>query len=860
MGNESSSPTHDRYDDDETTIDGTSVFSTDTRETGFSGISGVSRDTGMSSRIFNRGSSSSSNRGAGAGFGGVLNGGLMDAICGNNFFEEDDEDDDRYNSRRRKSDKNDRKKSTTKRKDKRSSREHSQDDSYDSDGSYNSQKMRYGRSSKSSKHRKEKTKSPRSDDSYMSEDLNNSKEDTSKNVSKESAEPQVKHAPNKEKNISFDSNGSNTPAKTTTLTKPLASSFAKRCYFTKAGIGKNMQHYEGITLTGNTVLMLASAMKLKGCPTICDEDLRRVEQTYPNQFSRLPDELLLSSGWRRISKYCHFSSKAVPDGIPFFHSRERCHPNGGYYFLLAASIGMERPSDVEPLTLDMLILLQTDYPTQCDQTPNNLIEDPTQWTLVTRFCFFSGGPINCDEDVYYMADFNGNSIYMLAFLSPNMTPEELYRLNDITGENALKSVAAVEEVEAVYDLTERDFDDLKMYHLGPCRALPHHLLAPEAWEKVLPKHFMECRENALARAFEYEVHAQEAIAKAGKMVGVGHTRTHSYESMGENIQKPYDSNYTEATPQPPPNHHQMNDQYGSQTSHHEQYVPPHQISEEQEYNGPSQHEQGSYVEMHQIGDVQGQFTASYRSSGDEGTLGMGQQQGGSHHSPEAQNSTEAAFMHGQNSNPSQSSQQYEQTSAPGNQDDQTAGGVLHDDPTVDAVTCADDPTVDAVTCADDPTVGGVTRLDDPTVGGDTMTRADEQSLGDTMTYGDDPTLGDTMTRIEEQPSSDTETQLDPPTGDAMTRVDDPTVGGIVPHADDHTIGNVVTHADDTVDLADDPTVGGMMTHVDDLTVGGATARVEDPTIRDIDSDDRVLDDYYKGLEEQQVRISCLFYF
>lgn len=102
------------------------------------------------------------------------------------------------------------------------------------------------------------------------------------------------------------------------ISKPLASSFAKRCYFTKAGIGKTTQHYEGLTLTGNVVLMLASAMKLKGCPTICDEDLRRVEQTYPNQFSRLPDELLLSSGWRRISKYCHFSNKSIPDGISFF--------------------------------------------------------------------------------------------------------------------------------------------------------------------------------------------------------------------------------------------------------------------------------------------------------------------------------------------------------------------------------------------------------------------------------------------------------------------------------------------------------------------------------------------------------------
>lgn len=100
--------------------------------------------------------------------------------------------------------------------------------------------------------------------------------------------------------------------------QPLASALAKKCYFTKQSIGNQTQHYEGLTLTGSVILMLAAAMKLKGCPTICDEDLRRVEQNYPDQFSRLPDELLLSSGWRRISKFCHFSDKPIPDGVPFF--------------------------------------------------------------------------------------------------------------------------------------------------------------------------------------------------------------------------------------------------------------------------------------------------------------------------------------------------------------------------------------------------------------------------------------------------------------------------------------------------------------------------------------------------------------
>jgi hypothetical protein len=324
------------------------------------------------------------------------------------------------------------------------------------------------------------------------------------------------------------------------LSKPLASSFAKRCYFTKSGIGKTTQHYEGLTLTGNIVLMLAAAMKLKGCPTICDEDLRRVEQTYPNQFSRLPDELLLSSGWRRISKYCHFSNKPIPDGIPFFRkcrekescgilcmlfclgvwtrpltkfvfiflffidSMQRLHPSGGYYFLLAAAVGMVRPIDVEPLSKDTLVLLETDFPSQCDMTPDILIQDADQWTLVDKFCFFSGGPINTEEDVYYQADFDGNPIFMLAFLSPSLTPEELYKLGE-KGEPGLKSCGAVQEVESVYDLTVRDFDDLKLYHLGPCRALPQYILLPQAWMKVLPPHFLAARQTAMLRAQDFEV-------------------------------------------------------------------------------------------------------------------------------------------------------------------------------------------------------------------------------------------------------------------------------------------------------------------------------------------------------------------
>jgi hypothetical protein len=167
---------------------------------------------------------------------------------------------------------------------------------------------------------------------------------------------------------------------------------------------------------------------------------------------------------------------------------------------------MVRPIDVEPLTRDTLVLLETDFPTQCDAAPKCLIEDPDEWTLVDRFCFFSGGPINCDEDVYYQADFDGNPIYMLAFLSPSLTPTELYKLNAMDDNNdpLLKSVSAVEDVESVYDLTVRDFDDLKLYHLGPCRALPQYILQPQAWTKVLPPHFLAQKDEALRRVIDYQ--------------------------------------------------------------------------------------------------------------------------------------------------------------------------------------------------------------------------------------------------------------------------------------------------------------------------------------------------------------------
>jgi hypothetical protein len=540
MGNEFTSP---RRGEDDTVMSGVSGWSHDTREKFKSTFKSRHR----------RGDSFQPSN-------------LFDTLCGRMVFDDDEEEDE--------GDYDGKKKTTSRKKGEKSrKKKKSGSDEYSEDDASLHDESDVKKSSSSRERSSDRDYSKKSYSRSQDEETLDSYEEDSKRGRRsrdmEDSVDDVSDRPPPDGNASFDASRDNGMAAGSNTTsppvpshgKPLASAFAKRCYFTKAGIGPLTQHYEGLTLAGNTVLMLASAMKLKGCPTICDEDLRRVEQTYPNQFSRLPDELLLSSGWRRISKYCHFSGKPIPDGVPFFHSKERLHhQTGGYYFLLASSLGMERPDDVEPLTIDMLILLQADFPTQCEQAPKKLLENPDEWTLVTRFCFFSGGPINAEEDVYYEADFDGNPIYMLAFLSPNLTPEELYRLNDITGESALKTVAAVEEVDEVYNLSERDFDDLKLYHLGPCRALPSYILSPEAWKKVLPRSFIECREKALARAYEFEAHAQQAVAAAGRLIGKGSLRE-TYSEMQE------DDGYVEFKKGHHDGSHEQQDRYSYNTSH-----------------------------------------------------------------------------------------------------------------------------------------------------------------------------------------------------------------------------------------------------------------------------------------------------
>lgn len=211
MGNEYSSP---RRDDDGDTI--------------MSGVSGWSYDRDKMKRSVNKNKRD--------GTYGPAN--FIDAICGGMIFDEDE--DDSPNKSKRSSSRRSKK---------------SDEDEYSDDDTYNSERP---------KDRKAKLNSSRSIESedYSYDDT--SKRESPTNRGSESVEKQDSLdtvSPKAADNVvSFDSHATPT-GNSTMLAKPLASAFAKRCYFTKAGIGPLSQHYEGVTLTGNTVFMLASAMK-----------------------------------------------------------------------------------------------------------------------------------------------------------------------------------------------------------------------------------------------------------------------------------------------------------------------------------------------------------------------------------------------------------------------------------------------------------------------------------------------------------------------------------------------------------------------------------------------------------------------
>lgn len=285
---------------------------------------------------------------------------------------------------------------------------------------------------------------------------------------------------------------------------------------------------------------LSSSMKLLGCPTICDDDLRRMDKLYfTKMYRRLPEDLQLSSNWTRVAKHCTFSGEPIPDGVPFYYARRKAvdengRPILGRFCYLRADVlrgnndneGSDEDgankgrklteSDPRPLGPQDLMSLLANYPEVCDSLPSHILEDPAEWSLIDKFCFFSGGPIKAD-DTYYRANLDGKDIYLLVVLTPAVTARELFQLEtrrpqgrgrqlleELRKELIPLNVQEVEAMDRVYDLSFEDFDSLRERHYGSYLKLPRRLVDPSTWERVVPPSFLEAKEEAMERAVAHE--------------------------------------------------------------------------------------------------------------------------------------------------------------------------------------------------------------------------------------------------------------------------------------------------------------------------------------------------------------------
>ena len=316
----------------------------------------------------------------------------------------------------------------------------------------------------------------------------------------------------------------------------------KVCFFSGQTIGKGGSYYFAANVLPSSadedkdkdkvkeqkpsqLYTLPSSMKLVGCPTICDDDIRRMDTLYfAKTCRRLPEELRLSSNWTRVAKHCSFSGRPIPDGVPFFYARRKTVDENGrsilgrFYYLRADVVcanstvdGKEKVkyaakhSDSRPLGPQDLMHLLAEYPEVCDSLPSNILEDPAEWSLVDKFCFFSGGPIKAD-DTYYRASLGGKDIYLLVVLSPAVTARELFQLETKRPVTPL-NVQEVEGMDRVYDLSPEDFDSLRERHYGSHQKLPRRLTDPSedlSWERIFPLSFLAAKEEAMRRAVEYE--------------------------------------------------------------------------------------------------------------------------------------------------------------------------------------------------------------------------------------------------------------------------------------------------------------------------------------------------------------------
>ena len=334
-------------------------------------------------------------------------------------------------------------------------------------------------------------------------------------------------------------NPSSSPARESKLDNKLTKDYSggespksgtgKVCFFSGQTIGKGGSYYFATNvlpssadededkdkeLKPSQLYTLSSSMKLMGYPTICDDDIRRMDTLYfTKTCRRLPEELRLSSNWTRVAKHCSFSGRPIPDGVPFFYARRKTVDENGRSILgrfcylrldvvCAKSTGDGQEEESRPLGPQDLMHLLTEYPEVCDSLPSNILEDPAEWSLLDKFCFFSGAPIKA-TDMCYRASLGGKDIYLLVVLSPAVTARELFQLETKQPVTPL-NVKEVEGMDRVYDLSLADFDSLRERHYGSYQQLPRRLVGPSEWEKVVPPSFLAAKEEAMRRAVEYE--------------------------------------------------------------------------------------------------------------------------------------------------------------------------------------------------------------------------------------------------------------------------------------------------------------------------------------------------------------------
>jgi len=298
------------------------------------------------------------------------------------------------------------------------------------------------------------------------------------------------------------------------------------CHFTNTFIYPTSRHYSAIDLKGKVYyLSVKAVVGGQGGNLISNVEIEALSKNYPTSFSVLPPILLDSSSWLRISKYCSFTKFPIPDGVKFYYSKTIKRGRGGSWFLLPEAFGGGK-GKLKGLVLADLALLIKKYPQTAAKTPELLLADGQQWGYIEKFCFFSNGPINEEVDVYFSLELTTNDqimtlnlgskgrgvtigedgkpqIFMLSVFKLEESFEIFFK-NDFLN-SPLRTTAQVEQLEEVYQLTDEDFQGIKVCHTAQYERVPAQLMTPHKWTKVLPPVYARERRRAMSRAAANEL-------------------------------------------------------------------------------------------------------------------------------------------------------------------------------------------------------------------------------------------------------------------------------------------------------------------------------------------------------------------